>query len=149
MKTIFNVISPNGTNRFVANLHQHTSPDQFFLHPEDFYRKWGNSVPEGTHYEIEILEPSTEVLRRKTVHVHDVARSSNLFICYPLHIPTLEKAVQVFKTWCLGTVLTWEYDIDLNTLRDGECKGDDALFIEILRERHGITLPIGDPVLFE
>jgi len=140
MNTLITVQGREKRYGFSAVIHKHTSPATFLLDPENFYQKWGKSVPEGLHHEIEIIRPSPEALRVKVIHVHESPKCTGLLICYPLHIPTIAKATSVFRTWALGTVLTWETDIDLNTLRDGECKGDDSLFESILKERHGISL---------
>ena len=123
---------------FSAVIHQHQSPEAFFLDPNDFYLRWGKAIPQGLHHEIEITEPSGDVLRAKVIHVHASAKCAGLLICYPLHIPTLQKALAVLKTWALGTVLKWETGIDLNTVRDGECGGDDDLFEQVLLNRHSI-----------
>ncbi len=123
---------------FSANIHAHTSPGTFFLDPEDFYRKWGGEVPEQ-HHEIEITEPSNEELRRVALHVHASKKSERLFVCYPLAIPEFPRALDIFKVWCGGTVLTWEKGIDLNTI-DTECGGDKERCLAVLAERYNIQV---------
>lgn len=125
------------TYKFVARLHILTSPDEFFLDPVKFYQEWGKEIPSGTHHEIEILEPSAEVLRRVPLHIHKSERSGTLFVCYPLAIPTKQKAVEVFTMWCVGTVGTWEHNVDLNTVHT-ECAGDAERFFSIMSERYSV-----------
>lgn len=125
------------THKFVARLHTHSSPTEFFLDPMEFYEKWGKGIPAGTHHEIEILEPSPEVLQRVPLHVHKSERSGTFFVCYPLAIPTEQKAEEVFTLWCVGTVGTWERGVDLNTIYD-ECAGDARFFFKIMLDRYTI-----------
>ena len=138
MNTTMTILGRQRVYTFSAVIHSHTSPDEFFLDPTDFYLKWGKVIPEGLHHEIEIVEPNRTVLLAKLIHIHQSTKSSGLFICYPPHIPTLKRALEVLKIWCLGTVLTWEAGVDLNTLRDSECGGDDELFYRTLSDRYGI-----------
>ena len=123
---------------FSADIHAHSSSGTFFLDPEDFYRKWGKKVPEQ-HHEIEITEPSTEELRRVALHVHKSEKSERLFVCYPLEISEFARALDIFKVWCGGTVLTWERGIDLNAI-DTECGGDKERCLAVLAERYNIQV---------
>ena len=124
--------------RFVARIHAHSSSRQFYLDPKEFYKKWGKKVPRK-HHELEILEPSTEVLRKQPLHVHRSKKSANLFVCYPLEIRTVESAIKIFRVWCGGTVLAWKRRIDLNTIC-ATCHGDNEKVFDALRRGHQIAV---------
>lgn len=104
----------------------------------------GKKIPRR-HHELEILNPVTRALRRKPLHVHKSEKRRHLFVCYPFAIPTVEKAVEIFRVWCAGVVLTWDHSVDLNTVHEGECKCDNTEFFCVLERRFGIR--IGEPVL--
>lgn len=138
MKFIVTVTISSTSYRFVALLHAHSSSRTFFLDPRTFYKKWGKKVPRK-HHELELLEPSTEVLLRQKLHVHKSEKSSNLFLCYPLAIQTPDEAKELFRVWCAGTVLVWEYGVDLNTVYSQKCKDDKKKFFRVLKRRYKIT----------
>ncbi|KKU78309.1 MAG: hypothetical protein UY03_C0001G0047 [Parcubacteria group bacterium GW2011_GWA2_47_64] len=139
MKLIVTATTPSASHRFAALLHAHSSSRTFFLDPNTFYKKWGKKVPRR-HHEIEILEPSIEILLAQKLHVHKSDKSSNLFVCYPLAIRTPETAMELFRVWCAGVVLTWECRVDLNTIYSQECKDDEEKFFRVLMRRYKITV---------
>ncbi len=141
MKIKLFVFSSRCSRKFVAQVHRHINPRQFFLDPKKFYFKWGKKIPQGTHYELELLEPSIKVLRETPIHVHASSRSKNLFVCYPRPIPTLEKAIEIFTVWCVGTACTWDFKIDINTVHNN-CKGDNRRFLNIMKKWRRIEYEI-------
>ncbi|MDO8564540.1 MAG: hypothetical protein Q7R88_00945 [bacterium] len=138
MKITLSVRTLKGTHTFVGRLHVHTDPKQFFLDPTTFYGKWG-AIPEGTHHELEIIEPPSDVLKKYALHVHASAKSENPFVCYPLPLPTLEKAIEIFRIWCVGAACTMDCGIDLNTVYSQTCQNRETLFFEVMRERYDVT----------
>jgi hypothetical protein len=136
--TVTAVGTPQKSHQFVGRLHTHTSPETFFLDPEEFYKKWGKKVPKK-HHELEILLPSVKDLKRVPLHVHESKKAPNLFVCYPFAIPTEEGAVEVFRVWCGGVVLTWEHKMDLNTI-DTVCKGNRKQILQMLKTGYGIAV---------
>lgn len=137
MKLNLFVFSSRSNRKFLAKVHVHTSSKQFFLDPKGFYFKYGKEIPHGHHYELELLEPSTKMLRQTPIHVHASKRSPNLFVCYPRPIPTLEKAIEIFTVWCVGTVATWDFKVDLNTVH-AKCKGNNRRFLKTMKRKYEI-----------
>jgi hypothetical protein len=125
---------------FAAIVHESDSVSGFYLDPVEFYQKWGGEIPHGNHLELEIIGPGEAFFRDRKLHVHASARSSNPFVCYPRQIETLERALMVFRIWCVGTVGFIEAGIDLNVSYSQECNGDDSYFFQYMREKYGIEV---------
>ena len=140
MKIHISVRSRTGVHHFGAIAYAHASPEQFHMDPVDFYKKWGGSIPPIPHFELEIVEPERAVLEKQVLHTHKSRFGDMLFVCYPLHIPTMERAWEVFQTWCIGTVGTIVENVDLNTIYSQECENDKEKFLKVMHERFGIYL---------
>lgn len=134
---VMTIMSKQGSYRFAAIFHPAEKPEDFHLDPVTFYEQWGKSIPQGLHYEVEIIEPEEKFFEQHVLHIARSRKNGKLFICYPRPIPTLEDAVQVFRTWCLGSVLTITNQIDLNTILK-QAGGDKQNMEEILNEQFGI-----------
>jgi len=139
MKITLVVGSRNGQYTFSAHIHELKDSKQFHLDPSSFYLEWGKKVPDVPHHEVEILEPGADFFERHLAHVHKSRITGNLFMCYPLRIETPEKAEELFRTWCLGTVSGIVESVDLNTIF-AECESDPEKVEQILQERYGITI---------
>jgi hypothetical protein len=57
---------------------------------------------------------------------------------YPSQLSTPKKSMDMFRVWCLGTVLRIEYGVDLNTVFE-ECRGDMQVFIVTMIEKYQIV----------
>ena len=121
-------------------IHRFSQPDDFHLCPDEFYHKFGGVVPEGAHHEIEILAPGLGLLDLTKHHILRSRHQANrLFVCYPLPMASVEDAVGIFRTWCLGTVVTLVKGVDLNTIL-GECDNNHARMEAVIKERYGIEI---------
>ena len=96
------VFGPQGAKHvFEVEVVASKIPAEQGLEPE-FYNKFGKGPPQEPHFELEVL--SVPKRRAGTpMHVHTNPHTNRTFICYVLHIATLDAAVTMFTTWCLGT----------------------------------------------
>lgn len=92
------------TFQFIGFVYRAETQDELQLDLE-FYQAHGNPPPpsEGTHFEIEILGPEQAIKERSKLHIHARGNDNAPFMCWPNHVPHLEKLVEVFKTWCILT----------------------------------------------
>jgi len=124
---------------FAAIVHRSTGSAELQLDPDSFYRKFASKAPEGIHYELEISYPSDGFLDIHKLHTHRSVKTGKLFVCYPLEIPTLERATRIFEIWCLGVALTIARGIDLNTVMN-EFGNDEGQVIKAMRDRYDTYL---------
>lgn len=141
MEINLTIQAPCGRHKFSAVVHRLGSPDQFFLDPLLFYKKWGKQIPEGRHHEIEIKQPNPEELRQHKLHVHISERSGQPFVCYPLAIPTPERAQELFQVWCVGTVGMIDCGIDLNIVYK-ECGDDAKKYLKLMDEKYRVWVAV-------
>lgn len=132
------VQSKASPQRFSALIHKLVDQGSFHLEPVEFYERWGKSVPELPHHEIEIVEPDDRFFNQHTLHIHRSRKTGKPFVCYPQRMKTIEQAIAVFQTWCLGSVATVVEGVDLNTLYTQECGNNTELMKEVLRQRYEI-----------
>ncbi|MAG59433.1 hypothetical protein CMO96_01440 [Candidatus Woesebacteria bacterium] len=136
----FRVESRHGPFTFKALVHSPVSLDQFHLAPLEFYARHGGEVPSLPHHELEITEPGNVFFEQRVLHVHPSRKNQyHLMVCYPQRIASHKDALGIFRTWCLGTVLTIVEEIDLNTIL-GECDNDHALMEKKLLQRFAIKI---------
>ncbi len=140
MKMITSIQSPVGVSSFTATLYHSAKPEDLMLEAVGFYQILGKKIPAGDHYEIEIIKPDDNFFMEHKLHVHASPKIGGNFVCYPRQIPTIDRAKEVFNMWCLGAVLTVTRGIDLNTVYSGECKGNEELFLSVMREKYGISI---------
>lgn len=107
--------------------HLSKSSGERFL-PADFYtQRPSGDVPQGDHFEMEIIKPAVGDYHDYGIkHVHRASEGDKFFICYLLDVPTLDAAEAVVRMWCAGSAYTWlttedfgpEYDRDPDTFLD-------------------------------
>jgi hypothetical protein len=136
----FRITSRKSEFTFSVLVHAHTNPEDFHLDPVAFYTKWGKTIPQLPHHEIEIKEPPPEFFDGKGLHVHHSRKNPGyLFVCYPQRIASEADALRIFRTWCLGSVATLAEKVDLNTIF-AECRNDAARMEQVLSERYNIAI---------
>ena len=96
------------------------------------------------HWEIEIVNPSKEVLSSGPTHFHE-GKEGKAFICWAHHTPTLEAATKIFEGWVGAAYLAIRYGIDANLTVGKYCgAGADRTFLaglyEGLQRDHGIKV---------
>lgn len=123
---------------FHSLIYERNDQKDFHLSPVGLYEKWAKSIPRTPHYEIGIKNPSEEVLSKFKLHTHRSGINNKLFVCYPLEISTVWIAFGIFRIWSLGSVLTMEENIDLNTIFSTECANNPHATEKVLAERYGI-----------
>jgi len=125
--------------KFVAQLHSPKNISQFHLDPDTFYDKWGGEVPSIPHFEIQIIEPVDSFFEKHTLHVHPSRLGGGIFVCYPRRIGSIEGAMTNFRVWCLGSVLTIEEKVDLNTVLE-ECDNDFQRAEQVMKDNYDICV---------
>ncbi len=92
------------TFQFIGLVYRAETEDAFQL-DQDFYQTHGEPPPpiEGTHFEIQILGPDEAIKEASKLHIRRRICDNAPFMCWPNHVPSLEKLVHVFKTWCILT----------------------------------------------
>lgn len=131
------VSSRKGIYGFHAIIHECLSLSDLELPIDEFYVRWGQRIPTVPHYEIEIVSPDIEFLREMKAHAQQIDNGQRAFVCFPSRIASVEKAEELFRTWCLGTVCGFVEGIDLNVILR-EYKGDHRKMEEGVRERFEI-----------
>ena len=126
------VNSRHVTFRFEAILHVCQSQDDFHLSQADFYQKYGKKIPKGIHYEIEIIEEKTTFAERYVLNTFNSEKTAKPFVRYPLHIPTPEKALEIFKVWCVVAVGIITESAEINSIFSIEPVQDKGRFFEIV-----------------
>lgn len=129
--------SRKGQHPFRAQIHKAVQCPDLHLEPFDFYEKHGGSVPEFPHYEIELVEPRGEFFQQHALHIHRSRCADAPFVCYPLRIATIDDALRVFRTWCLGSVSAIAEQVDLNTIF-AEAGNNSERMAQLLCERYEI-----------
>jgi len=140
--TVFSHDEHMGRYDFSFVVREITNLQELNLSHAEFYLTWGKVALEFPHYEIEIKREVADFYANKGLHI-TLSPAEESFVCYPLRIATLTEAQQIIKTWCLGSVMKMEFDIDLNTIFS-ECKGDHDLLERIIFERHGFKVTLCD-----
>ncbi len=84
---------------------------------EAFYVQWGDGVPVGLHYEVEVLskELTGHPLMAESpspLHVHLSSKNDRYFICWTHPVDTFDLAMKMASAWAVGTVYTIESAID-------------------------------------
>jgi hypothetical protein len=125
-------------HHFVGWFHKAESSEQLHLDPQDVYLYYGKSIPSGTHFEIELTSPIYTLAEQRMFHIHKSRINENPFICYPIHIPTLTRALKIFGIWCLKSVCIIETKSNPNTILDIECNGDEDIFEKVMQDRYHI-----------
>ena len=129
---------------FETFLHKASTPEEQQIEAE-FYEKYSpqKSVPEGIHYEIEVLllPASLTFIQFARLHVYKSKKNGKEFLCVTIPIPTLEKALEVLTCWCAGTVYTIETGKDFGLLfkEHGIPNDNFAKLQSALIEHHDIT----------
>ncbi len=137
--------SRRATFRFEAILHISQTQDEFCLSPEDFYQKWGKKIPEGTHYEIEIVEGKTTFVEGYMLNTVREEKTHKTFVRYPFHIPNLEKALETFKVWCVVVVGMITESAEINSIFSKEPVQDRGQFFEIVERVFDIKIVGSSP----
>lgn len=108
------IISAKGRNyTFRVRIHKAESPAEQLIEA-DFYKKFANTVHVGTHHEIELAESPVWGRRNPDVpiHIHQNKDTELYFVCFTGKVETLDAALAVLRTWCLGTVYAMMYNED-------------------------------------
>jgi len=128
------VLTPKRTYAFSVVLHLHNQVSQYFLDPVSHYEREALVIPEPPHYELQILTPQVDMLRKFSLFAARSQRDPSI-ICvnnkYPL--PTQEKALELFRAWSLGSALQMDGGLDLHTTLYQICKGEHARFVRYMR----------------
>lgn len=135
-KWVDSFVRPEGDPvTFELLIHCSNSPKDRMLPPE-FYseNRSDGSVPQGTHFEIEILSPAVWDLE-EPVHWHRGQNGSQRFVCWVGDLSTIDAVVAQLSIWCLGTVYTMDTGEDFAVVLHGEeFNGNVEAFIRYLCE---------------
>jgi hypothetical protein len=84
-----------------------------------FYKRWSSSrsVPHGEHYELEIVFPLSDRLKRfhyeKTIeepyHIHLSEKTRKCYVSWGDQLASLSEAVTVMRSWSVNAVFTAEH----------------------------------------
>jgi hypothetical protein len=118
--------------RIVCLLHRtETAADR--LIDKEFYDKYGTGVPEGTHYEMEVLEPPDKI-PGVTIHIHIHPVTKQHFLCWTGRLPTEDAAKEIFLIWAVGTAYSIVYGKDFLPLVT-----NPSTFVPMMEHDFGIT----------
>jgi len=134
--------SAKGKYEFVAKAHKFGPASGFNLDPEKFYLEFGGAIPDGEHFELEVIEPGEGFLNfhDRKLRIVSSANQRQSFVWYPYTIPSIEHATVVFRDWCLGTVTSIEKGIDFEDAFSQKRDGDDLSICQTIGERYGIKV---------
>lgn len=129
------VVTPNRKVEFRCIARHAKKLEALLIEPE-FYTRFGKGIPSGDHFELELIDTSWRPPENNQIHIHSSKLNGRDFVCYPLPIPTLESATEVFRLWCVGTAYTLDHGKSFNSL----FKGDVAAFLKHMEEEYGIRV---------
>ena len=130
-KLFVTVSSRRVTFRFEAILHSYQNEGDFRLSLGDFYQRWGKEIPKGDHFEIEIVEGINTFVERYTLNVVREEKTLKPFVRYPFHIPSPEKALEIFKVWCVVAVGIITESAEIHSIFSNEPAQYRGKFFEI------------------
>lgn len=101
------VETKEGSYTFVLSVHRAESPAEHLIEPE-FYIGLGMPVPQGVHYEIEVVKLPDWIddASLGPFRIYESLRSKRKFIYFRWGVSSLEYALDIIVKWCLGTVYT-------------------------------------------
>ncbi len=140
------IIDAGGTSyTFRVHIHKAASPTEQLIEPA-FYQEFAKTIHEGVHYEMELLESPVwgRLNPDVPIHIHENPDSKRHFVCFTGNIATLEAALAVLRTWCVGTVYAIVHNEDFSSV----AREAGSNFIEVMRDRFGIVIS-GDMVVPE
>ena len=125
---------------FKVLVHARFDPCQFHLDPVELYLRHGNGViPDIPHYEIEIVEPGEEVLKKFNLHAwRSRLDPTRIFINWPGHNPDRGMALQVFKVWAVGSMGMMNHTVDINDVLE-ESEYDVAEFCSFMLRTYSVS----------
>ncbi len=113
-------VAKNAMNRreaFSCELHESHSPAEHRIEAAFYQKHRSEGVPEGTHFELEILEPADlTAIEYVSAHIHTNPDTQRHFICWTGQIATAEQAMQVFLNWAAGMTYSLVYKQDFMEL---------------------------------
>ncbi|HCB52139.1 TPA: hypothetical protein DEP21_06325 [Patescibacteria group bacterium] len=122
---------------FEIKLHLSTKPEELKMETMEFYVKYTGKIPQGDHYEMEIVQLPKEAEGVK-LHIHPVPEKGN-FVCFTHQIPDEEKVELFFSVWALGSLYTiLTKDPFENYLH--KCKNNSEEFAAALKNEFGIEI---------
>ena len=69
----------------------------------EFYEKFGQDIPVGGHFEMEVIIPAT---KPEGTHIHINPHTGRQFLCWTSRLATEADAWKIFLTWSVGTAYT-------------------------------------------
>lgn len=125
------------TYTFRVRIHKAESPAEQLIEAA-FYQEFAKAIHEGVHYEMELVESPVwgRLNPEVPIHIHENPDSKRKFVCFTGNIQTLDEALSVLRTWCVGTVYTLTQNQDFGLVVRNA--GDD--FIGFMRDRFGVVL---------
>ncbi len=128
---------------FSFRIYKSEKVDDLQIEP-GFYEQH-SSLPEGIHYEIEIISPDIKSFPyAKKIHYHTSAKSSKDFICWTGSISSTQQVVGLVSMWAAGSVHTIETGEDFAKLykRHNINLTDHRTLVYLLKsEQYGIDIP--------
>ena len=144
-KVIFFSTKGKQRHEFSFKIHRSDNVADQQIEPE-FYKQWA-SIPQGTHYELEIVSPNLrECLFASKIHYHTSTKNLKDFICWTGHIQTPEQLTRIVNMWCAGTAHTIETGEDFTKLYVIHDIGLDDFekMNQVLKDDYGIVFESGE-----
>lgn len=87
---------------FFGTIYKSSEPEELFLPPENFYKKFGGKIPEGNHHEIQWtgLPSICKNVEKGLIHIHEENQKN--FVCWTKQVSTEEESFSVIKVASLG-----------------------------------------------
>lgn len=121
-----------------ATLYAATKFDDLELHPDDFYLRYGGQRPKLPHYEVAIMIPNEDLIRRYSLPAHRSLDGTKVIMAWPWHMQHFETAARAFAVWCVGAVSTMSGGPGLQLLV--ELRHDQRAFLQKMHENYGIWI---------
>lgn len=125
----------NIIHTFRCDVHRTESPADRLMEVSFYEKASQPGVPQGVHYEMEIMEP-TSTPYGLPVHIHVNPASKRRFLCWTGSLPTEDSAWNLFQVWSIGTAYTLETKKDFGALM----LKDVEKFKELMAHDHNIKL---------
>lgn len=136
MRFELTVSTPSGKTSFECIARHSKKPEDLLIEHDFYIQKGTNGVPNGDHYELELVTTPWLKPGKNKLHIHQNPLSGRNFVCWPNQLRTIEEAQALFRVWCVGTAYTLFSGTDFESLFDGNFKK----FIDKMNKEHKIKI---------
>lgn len=127
------IVSPINGYTFRLIAHPSDTPKELRIEDEFYTSVEGHKLPEGRHYELEILNHPAEFGSVAGIHWHTSTKTHGIYVCYLDQIADKGRIQSLLTIWGCGVVYSHEHHKDF-------APGGKLIpnFINWVEKEHGI-----------